>query len=159
MSNIAFTLRLEPPPVVFSLYGPDGELLHLTPPAQSDQLVGFVGPVFRPAFSRTAGEALGGHRAVKLDSDGKAYYVSPSDADVDAIVGVTSGASSQDTPVNIVLNGEMTENSWTWTPGPVWLGANGVLTQTVPTSGAVVRVGTALGATTMFVEPRLIATF
>lgn len=44
MSNIAFTLRLEPPPVVFSLYGPDGELLHLTPPAQSDQLVGFVGP-------------------------------------------------------------------------------------------------------------------
>ena len=76
---------------------------------------------------------------------------------MDSIAGVTTGAASEDATVTIMANGEMTEGSWSWSPGPVWLGTSGTLTQTPPSSGSVVRVGTALGATTLFVEPRLLA--
>lgn len=41
---IAFTLRLEPPPVVFDLHGPDDSLIALAAPETADQLIGFVGP-------------------------------------------------------------------------------------------------------------------
>lgn len=152
MSAQIFTLE-DADPYAFELGG-EGD--------PGEQVVLVIGPKGDPGdsinlLSRTAGEALSGHRAVKIAGDGKAYYVSPGDADVDAIAGITVGAASAEADASIMANGEMTEGSWSWTPGPVWLATNGVPTQTAPTSGAVVRLGTALGATTMFVEPRLIA--
>lgn len=43
-SPIIFTLHLEPPPVVFDLYGPDDELLQHGYEGGSSQFVGIVGP-------------------------------------------------------------------------------------------------------------------
>jgi len=124
-------------------------------------IAAIIGPAGRDGassvVSRTAGEALGGHRGVAIHSDGLAYHASPGDGWEDAVAGITTGAASSGAAASIIANGEVTEAGWNWTPGPVWLGASGTLTQTVPTTGALVRMGTALGPTTMFVEPRLIA--
>ena len=42
---------------------------------------------------------------------------------------------------------------WNWTKGPVFLGTNGMLTQTAPTSGAVaVQIGRAITSTQLQVD-------
>jgi hypothetical protein len=46
----------------------------------------------------------------------------------------------------------MTELSWTWTPGePIFLGNNGMLTQTPPSSGFAIELGTAISATSIWI--------
>jgi hypothetical protein len=40
---------------------------------------------------------------------------------------------------------------WSWSVGPVYLGLGGLLTQTRPTSGYVVRIGYAISATSVFI--------
>lgn len=109
-------------------------------------------------ISRTAGAALGGHRAVYvLLSDGKAYYANP-DATARFTIGITTGAASSGAPVSIQCDGVMVEPSWSWSGSEVvWLGANGTLTQTVPTSGTAFQIGVPTGPTSLRLEPELIA--
>jgi hypothetical protein len=122
------------------------------PGPQGDQ-----GPPGGSTVSRNAGEAISGHRAVAIRNDGLVYYVSPADPEADYVFGITNNAAAQGDALAIVISGEVIEPSWNWTVGSVWLGVNGTLTQVVPTSGSLVRVGTAVAPTSLFVEPRLIA--
>jgi hypothetical protein len=108
-------------------------------------------------ITRVAGEALGGQRVVYVDADNKAYYASPDDAEAGLIVGVTTAAAAQGAAVQIRTEGEIVESSWNWTSAPIWLGANGLLTQTPPTSGVLYRVGIPLGPQAMRVAMQLIA--
>lgn len=110
-------------------------------------------------ISRLAGEAIGGHRAVKVLADNKAWLASPADADVEAVVGLTDNAASTGDALTIRFAGELTHLGWSWTAGPVWLGAGGTLTQVVPTSGAIIRIGEAVGPTAININPRLVARF
>lgn len=89
--------------------------------------------------------------------DGRVAHVGKSDALADAVLGVTTGATSTGQTATIAIAGELTEVSWAWTPGPVWLGDDGLLTQVLATTGAIVRIGTAISADTIIIEPRLIA--
>lgn len=94
----------------------------------------------------TAGEALGGHRAVT------AAGLHATDATLDLVIGITSGAAAQGDLAPYVEAGAMDEGSWSWTPGgPVFVGASGVLTQTEPV-GALKRIGTAVTATRLAVD-------
>jgi len=104
--------------------------------------------------TRTAGEALGGHRVVRQGTDGAAYYASnTSDSHKHAVLGVTIGAVNSGDTATIQSYGELTEPSWTWSPGlPIFLSTNGLLTQTAPTSGFVLILGTAQTATKMFIQ-------
>lgn len=104
--------------------------------------------------SRTAGEDIGGHRVVIQYTDGCVYYASnTSDSHKHAILGITTGAVSSGNTATIQTYGELTEPSWTWTPGlPVFLSTNGLLTQTAPSSGFVLVIGTAQTATKLFVS-------
>jgi hypothetical protein len=103
--------------------------------------------------SYSAGEILSGHRAVRVGADGKAYYASSASPEqAGFVVGVTVGAASMGAPVQVQAFGELTEPSWDWVPGPVWLGADGQLTQTPVLSGLLQRMGTAVSATTLFID-------
>jgi len=111
------------------------------------------------ALTKTAGTALSGHRAVVLDVSGEAIYADNTVlAHRDKVLGLTSGAASAGADVTIVSYGEITEPSWTWTlDEPVFLGANGLLTQTAPAliAGAVFlqRIGFPNGGPmTLFVD-------
>lgn len=98
----------------------------------------------------TAGEALGGHRAVALNASGQAVYASPG-----RVMGVTQGAAAAGAPVVITCLGLLTEPTWAWVPdAPVYVTPGGVLTQAVPTAGTLHIVGTAMSATALYVQPR-----
>lgn len=106
-------------------------------------------------LTKTAGAALGGNRAARVDAaTGKAIYADNTVIpDAEAVLGITTGAAAEDTEVTIQTFGEMTEASWNWTPGlPVYLSTNGLLTQTPPTSGSLTQIGVANEATKLFIR-------
>jgi hypothetical protein len=91
---------------------------------------------------RIANVALGGHRVVKgLASGNAAYASSDVSGDNALILGITEHAADADAEVSVRYQGDMEEGSWNWSPGPVFCGVNGVLTQTPPSTGFVCQVG------------------
>lgn len=105
-----------------------------------------------------AGENLSGHRAIYIGSNDQARLADPSTSVENPPVGITLGAALIGGLVPIRTSGLATETSWNWLPGPIYLGANGTLTQIAPSSGAIVRMGTAAGPDRMRVDAQLIAT-
>ena len=104
-------------------------------------------------LSLNAGEALSALRAVTSDSNGDAVYASNDTLANSQVIGVTETAASSGASVAIRTSGLMTDASWSWTKGTVYLGTNGALTQTVPTGGAfIVHVARALTATTIQID-------
>lgn len=104
---------------------------------------------------KTAGTILGGNRAVKIDTaTGRAIYANNTDINqAELVLGITTGAAAALAPVTVLMVGQMTEPSWTWTPGlPIYLGVTGLLTQTAPTSDSITELGIAQEATVMLVR-------
>jgi hypothetical protein len=97
-----------------------------------------------------AAEALGGHRVVSV-FDGLASYAVRA-TDYDSRLGLTTQAAAQDDQVVILFSGPIIEPSWSFTPGPVFVGDSGLLTQTIPATGPIIRIGLATSATTMVVN-------
>lgn len=104
-----------------------------------------------------AGQALSGQRAVRHDATGLVVHGDPRSAVGAQIIGVSVGAALMGAPVSVLSSGEMTEPSWTWSAGPIFLGANGMLTQSAPATGILVVVGYAAGPIKMVVAPRIVA--
>ncbi len=97
-------------------------------------------------------QAIGGHRVVKATSSTNIDYANNTDLnDSTQILGLTLGAAGSGEKIIIRTWGEVTEPSWSWSPGWIWLGINGLLTQTPPQSPALFSmvIGQALSATTM----------
>lgn len=102
--------------------------------------------------NRVAGETLSGHRAVRL-TNGVAYYASADDLDhIGQTVGITTAAALVGETASIQTGNEMTYSGWTWADGPIWLGLNGQLTQTPPSSGVLQQVATATSSTTLLID-------
>lgn len=102
-----------------------------------------------------AGEAIGGHRVVVADAAGQARYPDRADpAHADAVVGLTVTSGLAGESVVVQTTGDVVETSWAWTPGPVWVGDNGMPTQTPPTTGWLQLLGVALGSTRLVLTPR-----
>jgi hypothetical protein len=91
-----------------------------------------------------AATALSGHRAVYLSSTG-ARYASALDPSTCDILGVTLSATATNEIADVQTAHEITEPSWGWLIGqPVWLGADGFLTQATPVFGAQILIGIAV---------------
>lgn len=106
-------------------------------------------------MSKIAAEALSGHRAVLLDSNGQAAYPKIANAaDGEQIVGVTTGAASLGATASIRTAGEMDESTWAWNRGPVFAGNDGVLTQTPPAGQWLRQIGVAVTATKVIIDLR-----
>lgn len=106
--------------------------------------------------TKTAAVALSGHRAVTPRADGTVEYASNGDADhAGAALFLTTQAVAMGDAVTVQALGEITNGGWSWTPGPVWLGTNGQLTQTPPVYPAVFSrvVGAATSPTTVLWQP------
>lgn len=105
----------------------------------------------------TAAQALSGHSAVYRRSDGLIDYASADNlACMNESIWVTTGAAAMGDDVTAVTFGEMSEPSWSWSPGvPIFLGVGGALTQTPPTepvAGFLAVLGYAPIPTKMFVN-------
>ena len=101
--------------------------------------------------TKTAAQSLGGHRIVRAVSGTEVDYASADDeTHGDDIVGMTIAAASAGATVQVANEQDITEPSWNWTPlEPLYLGLNGLMTQTPPASPSVmcVVVGFATSAT------------
>lgn len=104
----------------------------------------------------TAGIDLSGNRMVVLDSSRNAIYADNATAShVLRVFGMTKGAALLGTQVEILRNVEVLEPSWNWTDGgAIYLGANGLLTQTAPEAPAVFSlcVGFATASNRMLIQ-------
>lgn len=98
----------------------------------------------------TAAENLGGHRVVTVEG----YYASKdTSSDKFKILGITTGAVSIGATATVTTYGTVTESSWSWTVGnPIFLSANGQLTQTAPTTGFRTIIGFPQTATSIFID-------
>ena len=119
---------------------------------------GATGPGASSAFiSRIAESNVSGHRVVAASNDGRVSHVGKSDADAANIFGITTGAALATFAAIIIPLGLIEEASWAWTAGPVWLGDDGMLTQTLPTIGLLVRVGMATAPSAVIINPQVVA--
>lgn len=102
-------------------------------------------------FTMTAGMALSGHRAIAVLPNGTAGYAEPDEAG--AYIGLSTHAALEGAPVTVALRDTITESSWSWQPGqPVYFAPSGVLTQTVPATVALTRIGVAISPTTLLLQ-------
>ena len=108
-----------------------------------------------------AGSALGGHRIVAqspIANDTVIYADASNSAHANLVFGMTLNAASEGGNIDVAVTGEFSEPSWTWSLGqPIFLGLNGTLTQTVPTSSIAdfsLVVGFPITPTKMFVNIR-----
>lgn len=131
--------------------------LTINPPAQITSTIAVQQGPAGPAGSlltRSSVQALGGHRAVIAVGATGADYADASDVThFGRVIGITTGAAALGDPCYIKFSDIIDEPSWTWTPdGDVWVGDNGLLTQTVPSGAFLQRIGFALSATRLWVE-------
>lgn len=118
---------------------------------------GEIGPAGGSAFTAPAGETLSGHRVVQL-IDGQAYYCDADNPDhAGTAIGLTTGAALIGDEATIQTLGNLIEPSWSWTPGPVYLGSQGQLTQT-PAGMFLQQIGVALSTTSININPQLAIT-
>jgi hypothetical protein len=101
----------------------------------------------------TAGTNLSGHRVVIASSDTEINYA---DKDTPAheflVIGIIANAVSVGDSTTVTPEGIMIEPSWTWTPGnPIFLGNNGMMTQSAPTSGFVLEIGVAISSQSIWI--------
>ena len=115
---------------------------------------GVAGPSGGAAFVRDAAATVSGGRAVALNADGEAIHADGADDDFAwRVVGLALNGANLGNPVTIATAGEVEEPTWSWIEGkPVFLGSAGSLTQTPPTSGFILVVGSAVGATRILVN-------
>lgn len=108
---------------------------------------GEPGPAGGSAVQRIAGETLSSLRVV-YEQDGQVLSLDNSDTDhIYQLLGVTLSAATAGSQINVQTMGSIDDSGWAWTPGPIYLGAGGAITQTPATDGHLVFLGAATSAT------------
>lgn len=138
--------------------------VRVAPPSPTGVVVlpvaGPTGPQGLPGTSGSvtlpAGIVLSGHRLVTRQPDGTLIYADNTTIDhATAPFWLTLAAASAGASVAVQSSGIVTEPSWSWALGPLYLGANGLLTQLPPTApGAAfsAQVGYATSATAIVLD-------
>ncbi len=100
-----------------------------------------------------ASTSLSALRCITTDGSGLAKYATPDSLANAVVIGISTTAASTGQNITIKTSGQITDASWSWTKGAIYLGANGTLTQTAPTGGnIVVHVAKAITATTLIID-------
>ncbi|MBE9178586.1 hypothetical protein IQ268_08445 [Oculatella sp. LEGE 06141] len=101
-----------------------------------------------------AAVALSALRMVAIDSNGNLIYADSSNlAQMFSVVGLVRSAVEAGAAVPVLVEGLFSDAAWNWIPGlPIFLGINGTLTQTPPTSGFLLMVGMVISPTQIFIQ-------
>lgn len=131
---------------------PDGVTILITPDGVISSVGGSSDTV---EVTVTAGSSLSGHTVIYIDSSGLAQNPDITIlSEGEGVIGITTGAIAPAATGPIVISGEVTEPSWTWTPGgPIWATNAGALSQTPPVGKWLLQMGVATAATKMVVNP------
>lgn len=87
------------------------------------------------------------------ENNGVVYRIDYRDTvNIDQIVGITISGASFSNKIKVKSSGYIEDDFWQFTPGRVWLGVNGQLTQTAPEDGFDVLIGTAVSPKKLFLN-------
>lgn len=141
-------------------YGVDNKraVVGMLGPAGPEGPQGPAGPSGGASLDLIASGAIGGHRVCHIQSDGKVEYATNADPTHAFLsVGVSVNAGNDGDTISVITNGTIDEPSWSWTPqASLFLGTNGLLTQTCPSAPAFARiVANAISATLIYVNPSI----
>lgn len=118
MSDFDITI-IPPPPIDLVLGAQQG---HQGPP----------GPAGAD-LTAIAAAVLNGHKAVAYQADGRIVHASCDNlGHMLTVVGVITAAAGPDEQVAVKASDVIEFTGWAWVPGPVLLGIDGALTQTLP---------------------------
>ncbi len=161
MALVDCTILVEPSQIAVSLAGaPTVEVSPVTANIVVEGLAGIRGPQGLPGSATStnqyeAGQALSGHRAVRIQGD-LAYYCDANElSHAGKAIGITVGAVLSGDMATVQTLGKLTEPSWNWNEGPVYVGANGLLTQSTAGHAFTQQVGVAVSATSIDINPQL----
>lgn len=108
---------------------------------------GEPGPAGGASVQRMAGTNLSALLAV-YELNGVVRALSADDAlHIDLLLGITLTAAQAGELVNVQRLGTIEDLGWNWGAGRIYLGSNGSLTQTPPTSGFDLLIGSATSPT------------
>lgn len=104
-------------------------------------------------FSGIASVDLGGHRIVVAIGSQIAYADNTIPSHSSIVTGIITQAVTSGQAVNVTISGEVIEGTWSWTlDKPIFLGGNGLMTQTVPSTGFLLQVGYPTSTTSIVVD-------
>lgn len=110
------------------------------------------GPAGGSVLLRVAGATLSA-LLMAFELDGEVFALDKDDdAHIDLLLGITVTAADVGNPINIQRTGVVDNSGWAWTPGRVYLGLAGALTQVPAASGNDVLVGRAVSATRLLLD-------
>lgn len=121
----------------------------------SSGITGPRGPSGGETLQKYALSIISGHKVVISSGNNEISYASNNVRDHQfRVVGITLNSANVGFPIEVRQFGEITEPSWNFVVGPVFLGVNGELTQVPPVSPAVFSLimGYALSPTTINVN-------
>lgn len=108
-------------------------------------------------LSAEAGDNLSALRVVRLDGMNKLRYASNDTAANANAVGILTAAVTSGGTGNVRYAGLLSDTSWSWSQGAIYIGADGVLTQTAPSGGLIVReVARAISTTQIIIDIELL---
>lgn len=103
----------------------------------------------------TAGEDIIAYRAIKINT-GQAFHCNGNTAaDGDECIGISIQSALAGDTTSVVYSGEITEPTWNWTNGPIYVGASGSLTQSTTGLAFVQQAATAIAPTKIIVDVKL----
>lgn len=103
--------------------------------------------------SIVASTSISALRCITTDGSGLAKYATPDTLANAVVIGISTTSGNAGETITVKTSGQLTDASWSWTKGTIYLGSNGVLTQTAPSNGSIiVHVAKAITATTIIID-------
>ena len=116
--------------------------------------IGPIGPAGGATLVTVGATPISGHAAVALDSGGLLVYADCTNpAHIGAVQGVVASAYSPGDLAVVQTDFELVHAGWSFSPGPVFVGASGALVQVLPVGAVFAQViGYALAPTRIRVD-------
>lgn len=107
------------------------------------------------SYVAVTARALSGHRVVTMTPDGLDYASSDEIGHAAAPLWLTTSAWDAAVAATAITRGVIEEGSWAWSPGPLFLGLNGMLSATIPVGAVFARiVAGVVDSTTIDYQPQ-----
>lgn len=104
-------------------------------------------------ISRVAAQNVGGYRVVYVNDANQVVYADHTDNTAYVAIGITLQAAQAGDIVYVLINGFVTELAWNWdATKPLFLGVQGQLQQTPPTTGVLRVIARPASPDTIYVK-------
>ena len=146
---------------------PDTRSVVVTPPQSFSAVVmrgvpgprgiqGIPGPAGGATIVTVGATPLSGHTAVAMDADGTLVYADCTNpAHLGAVQGVIANAYGAGDPAVVQTDFDLVHSGWSFSPGPVLVGAGGALVQSLPPGALFAQVvAYALSPTRIRIDPQ-----